>query len=371
MSASAQAGLGAGLLVGIGLAKLAIAWVGAPQLVAAPAQTLLAPASGESALEPDASTDELLRLVRSPPKASMPAALLLVGSFVLFLLLADRQSSLEHIVVLLAVLLFHEAGHALAMRTFGYRDVRIFFLPGFGAAASGTPNSAPGWREGVVLLLGPVPGIVLGILLLIAAVRTGNETVAYAAQMLLFINAFNLLPVMPLDGGRLFELTVFGRHRVAELALRALSVVALAALAFSYGDYVLGVIAFFQYIGARQGWRIATLATGPQSRQFPFPDRPEAATPELVTALSRHMDPQLTAQPVQLRAAFLRSVIERAIAARNTLRPVAAASLLMAWALAVVIALFAMFLSAYSEGDPDTFAATKDASRSIASRAST
>src|SRR5262249_3658728 len=101
-------------------------------------------------------------LVRTPPRSRIPPALLFVLSFVLFLLLTDRGAPLYTLALLAGVLLFHEAGHALGMIALGYRDVRIFFIPFFGAAASGRRDGGAGARHGIVLLLGPLPGILLG-----------------------------------------------------------------------------------------------------------------------------------------------------------------------------------------------------------------
>jgi hypothetical protein len=44
--------------------------------------------------------------------------------------------------LILAVLLVHEAGHAIAMRLSGYRDVHVFFVPLLGALTIGHPAAA-------------------------------------------------------------------------------------------------------------------------------------------------------------------------------------------------------------------------------------
>ena len=65
-------------------------------------------------------------------------------------------------VVLVAVLLLHELGHLVAMRWAGYRDLKIFFIPFIGAMVSGREQQATAGQKMLVLLAGPVPGIVLG-----------------------------------------------------------------------------------------------------------------------------------------------------------------------------------------------------------------
>src|SRR5262249_26862794 len=86
----------------------------------------------------------------------------LVLTLALCFLLFWNGSAPAEAFILIGVLLFHEAGHFLGMRTFGYRDVRMFFIPGFGAAVAGKKEGVPAWQEAIVLLLGPLPGLVLG-----------------------------------------------------------------------------------------------------------------------------------------------------------------------------------------------------------------
>src|SRR5690606_30995372 len=116
----------------------------------------------------------------------------------------------------LAVVLLHELGHYAAMRATGYRDVRIFFVPFLAAATAGRQQGVTPLQEGVVLLAGPVPGIVLGTGLLPVALASGHELAFEAAAMLIAVNAFNLLPLGALDGGKLVALGAFRRWPAAE-----------------------------------------------------------------------------------------------------------------------------------------------------------
>lgn len=117
-------------------------------------------------------------------------------------------------VVLMAVLLFHELGHLLAMRAAGYRDLQVFFIPLFGAMASGREQQATAWHKMLVLLAGPLPGIVLGCALLHGAASgqvPATPLLTAATSTLLAINLFNLLPLVPLDGGRFFDVLFSAR----------------------------------------------------------------------------------------------------------------------------------------------------------------
>jgi len=117
--------------------------------------------------------------------------------------------------ILIPTLLFHEAGHFVAMRLLGYRDVRMFFIPLLGAAVSGRHFNEPGWKAAAVALAGPLPGIALA-----AAVVAGHLLFASgplarwifeACWVVVIVNALNLVPIMPLDGGRVLRAVVAAR----------------------------------------------------------------------------------------------------------------------------------------------------------------
>src|SRR5262245_26006745 len=73
------------------------------------------------------------------------AVLVLFASLAMFIGLGGAAGSrsggsafsLTNLFILVPVLLFHEAGHWVAMRAFGYRNLRMFFIPFLGAAVSG------------------------------------------------------------------------------------------------------------------------------------------------------------------------------------------------------------------------------------------
>jgi Zn-dependent protease len=147
--------------------------------------------------------------------------------------------------ILVAVIFFHELGHWSAMRLFGYQDLRIFFIPFFGAAASGRKHAAPGWQQGVVLLAGPLPGIVAACALVVFREQLPWQPswLHEATMMLLILNVFNLLPFMPLDGGRLLQLTIFVRRPILETLFRLFAVAGMGLGAWLLEFWVLGIIA--------------------------------------------------------------------------------------------------------------------------------
>lgn len=161
--------------------------------------------------------------------------LFFVVSVGLFAVAFGIQLSLETVLLLFAVLLFHELGHVLAMRAVGYRDLQILFIPFLGAAATGRKRDVRPYEEIIVLLAGPVPGIALGTLIVVTGWAGEIAWLGSAAFMMLFLNYLNLLPIVPLDGGRIVSIALFDRFPRLQLVFSALSgiVILLCGRAFN------------------------------------------------------------------------------------------------------------------------------------------
>lgn len=149
------------------------------------------------------------------------AALFLAG-FVLFLGWADA-------VALLAVVFFHEFGHFVAMRALGYRDPRIYFVPFLGAVTTGglPIEEQRAVRRAIVALAGPVPSLVLALLscFVLPVLPIDGETSIVQRTWLYAVglNYLNLLPLTPLDGGKIVDTLVLHRWPWARVAFALVS----------------------------------------------------------------------------------------------------------------------------------------------------
>jgi hypothetical protein len=158
--------------------------------------------------------------------------------------------------LLVGVLLLHETGHFLGMKFFGYRNVTMFFIPFFGAAVTGKKHAVAAWKEIIVLLLGPVPGLLLGAALYFALRPVDTKSVPFQAiSMLLILNAFN-----PLDGGRIMNLLIFRRHPILEVLFKLFAVGGLVLSAVLFLSWILGVVAILTLISIPFGYNIARRA---------------------------------------------------------------------------------------------------------------
>lgn len=184
---------------------------------------------------------------RAPLPLTTQLALFLVSALA-FTLLAGLFWGWHFSLLLLGVIAFHEAGHWLTMRLLGYRNLQILMLPLVGGVTLGqeeTPNTA---QRILVSLMGPLPGIVLGLLILWID-GMGEGWLSDLGVLLLAVNYLNLLPVMPLDGGQLLK-TLIPSHRFElQIALEWLGALALFALAWWADSLLLAALALLPLFG--------------------------------------------------------------------------------------------------------------------------
>jgi Zn-dependent protease len=200
-----------------------------------------------------------LEKLQQPRKGWVAGVVLFAVSVALFAGAGLIKWNAQFVLILLGILFIHECGHFVAMKLFGYHNVKMFFVPLFGAAVMGTNAHAPGWKKAVVALMGPVPGIVIGIVLTVVTLLTNNVQVGKVALMFLLINGFNLLPLVPLDGGWLLNTVLFGRNRWIEAAFKVVAALLMVLLAFVLGEHWLTFLAVWMLLTTPITFRIGAI----------------------------------------------------------------------------------------------------------------
>ncbi len=152
------------------------------------------------------------------------------------------NENLAYIAAILLVIIIHEMGHFAFMKLFRYSNVKIFIVPLLGAFTSGKKQQVSQWQLSLIILGGPVPGIIIGTLLYMFNKELQNETVDMLAKSFLIINLLNCLPFHPLDGGRLVETLFFKENYVIRLVFAIISIFALLALCILLQNLILLII---------------------------------------------------------------------------------------------------------------------------------
>lgn len=174
---------------------------------------------------------------------------------VLGLSLADDPWRMAVWVLLVTVsVLVHEAGHVWALRRNG-RDSEVVLAWLGGATISSSRRELAPWRSIGISVAGPLAGMSFGLLL--AAVLNGYDapTAVWVRDLSWFINIwwsmFNLLPVMPLDGGHVMRELFTLASASIEKTIAALGVllgaaatsIALVLTDNRYGWFALAIVA--------------------------------------------------------------------------------------------------------------------------------
>lgn len=142
------------------------------------------------------------------------------------------------------IVMIHELGHFFAMKYFRYNDLGIFFIPLLGAYVSGSKREVSQKQSAIILLAGPLPGIIFGIIFYFLYENNPElaiENISFYQISLLFIilNLINLFPVYPLDGGQLLNRVFLDEESFWSKSFVFLSAVAMCWFAWKLSFYPL------------------------------------------------------------------------------------------------------------------------------------
>jgi Zn-dependent protease len=181
---------------------------------------------------------------------------LFIGSAILFCIVFNLVLAVSWATVLLlaAAILFHELGHLVGMWLFGYRDLQIFFIPAFGAMTTGIKHEIRPWQKAVVVFLGPMPGLILSVVILLTLDLPAKSLWTEFFGIMLAINYINLLPIMPFDGGVLMHTAIAHRFPSVTSILTFTSTIVLGVAGVYLQDPVLVVLAVALAIVGRGQW---------------------------------------------------------------------------------------------------------------------
>jgi stage IV sporulation protein FB len=176
---------------------------------------------------------------------------------VLFYVIFDRN--IAYIAAVLLALLIHEFGHFFAMKLYNYQNIKLFIIPLLGAFVSGKKHEVSQKQMSIIILAGPIPGIIIGTILYMINRQYNNDTLRMLSNVFLFINVFNLLPVFPLDGGRLLENLFIRNNHGIRMVFTILSIIFLTLLITYSGNLIMVIIPavmIFELLNERKNQKI-------------------------------------------------------------------------------------------------------------------
>lgn len=155
------------------------------------------------------------------------------------------------------LLLVHELGHVIQLRREGIEASAPMFIPFLGAVVAAKSLGDDAGAEARVGLAGPVLGSLAALVPLAVYLITGEDFWRALAYVGFFLNLLNLLPVLPLDGGR----------AMAALSPRIwlIGMVALLGLAIAFPNPIIVLIVLF---GGLETWRRWKARKTPEAMAF-------------------------------------------------------------------------------------------------------
>jgi len=142
------------------------------------------------------------------------------------------------------LMFLHEMGHVIQLRREGIKASTPMFIPFLGAAIFSKSLGDNALAEARVGLAGPILGSLAAAAVAVLGALTGSSFLLALAYVGFLLNLFNLLPVVPLDGGR----------AMAAMApwLWFVGFGALVAMVFIFPNPILLIIILF---GGMETWR--------------------------------------------------------------------------------------------------------------------
>lgn len=168
--------------------------------------------------------------------------------------------------LLTVVIVLHEAGHAAAMLMVGVGVRGIYLIPFFGGAAVPRTTYRTEGRLGFVALMGPGLSLIPTLALFAMYRATGEAQLREAVEMFAIINAANLLPIYPLDGGMILNALIGSVSRRSALIAGWVGVLTGLGLAIYWQSFLIGIpfllFALQRYLSGGQTIELERLSVG-------------------------------------------------------------------------------------------------------------
>ncbi len=277
-----------------------------------------------------------------------PALSLLAYFLIYYFVFRDKP---VWILVITGIVLLHEMGHFLSMKYFGYKDVRIFFIPLLGGFVSGAPRKVSQWQRVITLFAGPAPGILLGMGMLFLYQQTGDRFYYQVSFFLVALNAFNLLPVSPLDGGQLLENLYGKKTNILQPVFLGVMGGIVFWMAVKTGSLWLLAIVWIIVFGCRRMVKMITIRSALDKKGIDYRTSYEglddanymAIRQEVVTRVHtlRHFDPDKVGEGEYLAAKWVRKVLDAPVEKDMNRPGVIFATVI--WLILLVLPLFCLF----------------------------
>ncbi len=173
----------------------------------------------------------------------------------LYFLVVSWLWSEKFALLIMGALLFHEYGHAWSMWRNGIKIKGMFFMPPLGLAVVADSPMTSRKAEAEVGIMGPLWGLIMTLVVWAVGAYTGNPMIQRMTAFVAFINLFNLVPLNPLDGGRIVKSVAYSYSPKLGLAVLIIGLILTVGLTVFYSPLVGAFVFFMGWLEFRQELR--------------------------------------------------------------------------------------------------------------------
>lgn len=122
----------------------------------------------------------------------------------IFFIISFLTGSFKEVFIISFLIIIHEIGHVLLAKIEKIKVKKIVFYPLGGISKIDIPLNINPFKEFIILIAGPIFQCIACLILIILFPKYQEEIILYHKNILLF----NILPIYPLDGGKLLRLII-------------------------------------------------------------------------------------------------------------------------------------------------------------------
>jgi len=200
--------------------------------------------------------------------------LVLNNWFVALIALFAVSGMVGKVLLIFSAVLWHECAHAAAALALGYKVREVELLPFGGVARIDRLGEAGANSEMIMAAAGPAASVVLAAVVYLVKIHGyfGVDLLQFYFEANIMLAAFNLLPALPLDGGRILRAWLslhwdYGKATLFTITTsKAISAILLGKVIYDYFfvdtlNLSFSIAAVFLYIAARAEGRVAGYRT--------------------------------------------------------------------------------------------------------------
>ena len=194
---------------------------------------------------------------QKPDLVTIPLKDRLKKNVIIFVALAtvlifNFQESGVMLLSLFFVILIHEIGHFVGMKIFGFKDSKIMYFPFLSDMIKQKTEFISQKQRLITLLFGPLPGIIIGTLMLqYYILNPQSDVLLNLATIFLGVNLVSLLPLDPLDGGKIIQTMFFHKVQSFNMYFVLMSSILWIGVGYFTDVYLLIIFGFMMALKVR------------------------------------------------------------------------------------------------------------------------